>query len=283
MGRFLRERREALAPESVGISSGRRRRTPGLRREEVAFLADIGVKWYARLEAGDDVHPSAAALAGIAVALRLSAAEHEYLLALAGLGQPTMVGPHKGEMPKPLDLLLGSTSGIAITAGDRILIPLRWNGMAEALYGLSRIKDPVDRNALVRALFDPDFIAYLGQEREELIFGAVGMLRMSYASPTRTQFVAPVYERVKDHPLFQKAWQQRVVTRELPQQQTMVRNHPLVGRIDMFTVDFSSAVGADWIIHVMIPADEATVAKFRRLEELGKAKRPFEEAGAACS
>ena len=73
-----------MAPEQVGITSRRGRRTPGLRREEVAFLADIGVKWYARLEAGEDVHPSAATLTGVAFALRLSSAELEYVLELAG-------------------------------------------------------------------------------------------------------------------------------------------------------------------------------------------------------
>ena len=88
LGRFLRERRERTSPEKVGIVSVRGRRTPGLRREEVAFLADIGVKWYARLEAGDEIHPSAATLTGIANALRLSNAELEYVLELAGVTQP---------------------------------------------------------------------------------------------------------------------------------------------------------------------------------------------------
>src|SRR5579862_4258541 len=88
LGRFLRERRERIAPEAVGIASRRNRRTPGLRREEVAFLAEIGVKWYARLEAGDEIHPSAATLTGIAVALQLSNVELEYMLELAGLLRP---------------------------------------------------------------------------------------------------------------------------------------------------------------------------------------------------
>ena len=85
LARFLRKRRETITPEQVGMSSRRGRRTPGLRREEVAFLADIGVKWYARLEAGDEIHPSESTLAGIAAALQLSSAEFEYMLDLAGL------------------------------------------------------------------------------------------------------------------------------------------------------------------------------------------------------
>ena len=99
-----------IAPEDVGIASRRGRRTPGLRREEVAFLADIGVKWYARLEAGDDIHPSEATLTGIAVALQLSSAEYEYMLDLAGLRHPllsdpaektTIPGAHSGAAGQP--------------------------------------------------------------------------------------------------------------------------------------------------------------------------------------
>jgi transcriptional regulator with XRE-family HTH domain len=70
LGDFLRSRREKLTPKAVGLPSGRRRRTPGLRREEVAELAGIGVDWYIRLEQGRTVSPSAATVAALACALR---------------------------------------------------------------------------------------------------------------------------------------------------------------------------------------------------------------------
>ena len=87
----------------------RGRRTPGLRREEVAFLADIGVKWYARLEAGDEIHPSAATLTGIANALRLTNAELEYVLELAGVRQP-LATPAEIDLtiPEPIAALLNN-------------------------------------------------------------------------------------------------------------------------------------------------------------------------------
>jgi hypothetical protein len=186
-------------------------------------------------------------------------------------------------MPKPLELFLGRTSGVAITVGDRILTPLQWNDTADALHGLSRFEDAVERNSLVRALFDQDFIAYLADEREDFVFNAVGMFRMSHASPAPSKFVTVVYERVKDHPLFKRAWQQRVVANELSQQQSISRNHAIVGRLDMFVIDFNSTICADWLTRVMIPANEATAAKFRRLEQFGTAKAPLEGADAACS
>src|SRR6266545_4242751 len=81
LGEFLRIRRGALQPEDAGLPKrANRRLTPGLRREEVAELAGISVSWYTRLEQGKDVQMSAKALHGIAAALKLSAAERDYLL-----------------------------------------------------------------------------------------------------------------------------------------------------------------------------------------------------------
>jgi transcriptional regulator with XRE-family HTH domain len=86
-GDFLRSRREKLTPESVGLNNGgRRRRTPGLRREEVAELAGIGVDWYVRLEQGRTVSPSDTTLEALARALRLGKVEAAHLRALARSG-----------------------------------------------------------------------------------------------------------------------------------------------------------------------------------------------------
>jgi len=82
-GDFLRSRRAKLNPKSVGLPDGRRRRAPGLRREEVAELAGIGVDWYIRLEQGRAVSPSVTTIDALARALRLSKVEHAHLRALA--------------------------------------------------------------------------------------------------------------------------------------------------------------------------------------------------------
>src|SRR3569623_1224742 len=82
-GDFLRSRREKLSPKSVGLPAGQRRRTAGLRREEVAQLAGIGVDWYIRLEQGRTVSPSVSTVDALARALRLSKTEHAHLKDLA--------------------------------------------------------------------------------------------------------------------------------------------------------------------------------------------------------
>jgi transcriptional regulator with XRE-family HTH domain len=85
---FLRKRREALQPEDVGMPRGRRRRTPGLRREEVAALASMSADYYSRLEGGRGPQPSVDMLGAIARALRLTLEERDHLFLLAGHGTP---------------------------------------------------------------------------------------------------------------------------------------------------------------------------------------------------
>ena len=99
---FLRTRRAKIAPSDVGLPDGPRRRTPGLRREEVALLANIGTTWYTRLEQGLPINVSGDVLASIARALRLTTEERRHLYLLAGL--PLTIASHEEERVSELVL-----------------------------------------------------------------------------------------------------------------------------------------------------------------------------------
>ena len=88
LARFLRDRREALRPADVGLPPGRRRRTPGLRREEVAERAHMSVEYYARLEQARGPQPSSRILASLADALQLQQAERAHLSASPACRSP---------------------------------------------------------------------------------------------------------------------------------------------------------------------------------------------------
>ncbi|MER7954987.1 helix-turn-helix transcriptional regulator [Streptomyces sp. NPDC096030] len=90
---FLRSRRERITPEQVGLPRGRRRRTPGLRREEVAHLSAVGVTWYTWLEQARDIHVSPQVLDALARALQLDATERTHLFALGGETDPHPESP----------------------------------------------------------------------------------------------------------------------------------------------------------------------------------------------
>ncbi|GIJ56423.1 helix-turn-helix transcriptional regulator [Virgisporangium aurantiacum] len=108
LGRFLRSRRERITPGEVGLSNSDRRRTPGLRREEVAALADVGVSWYTWLEQGRDIQASAAVLGAVARALRLDPHERRHLFALAGALDPAATAaPAAAAVPPEIFALLG--------------------------------------------------------------------------------------------------------------------------------------------------------------------------------
>ncbi len=94
LGAFLRSRREALSPAEVGLPAASRRRTPGLRRAELATLAQVSVEYLTRIEQGRDTRPSTQILAALADALRLSDADRDYLHQLAVLSHGTELCAH---------------------------------------------------------------------------------------------------------------------------------------------------------------------------------------------
>ncbi len=134
LGDFLRRRREALGPEDAGLVRGPRRRTPGLRREEVAALAGMSVDYYTRLEQRRAPQPSASVVAAVARALRLTRDESDHLWRLAGHQPPPRTLPSEHVSPALLRVLdrLEDTPAMVVTDLDEVLVQ---NRMAVALVG----------------------------------------------------------------------------------------------------------------------------------------------------
>ena len=144
---FLKSRRERLAPEDVGLPVGRRRRTPGLRREEVAALAGVGVTWYTWLEQGREIGVSADFLDNLARVLKLDAAERRHLFLLAHERPPAEPGKTFCTVPSLAARLIEDLAPHAA-----YIINLRWdvlasNTPADHLFGFSR-HDKGNRNML---------------------------------------------------------------------------------------------------------------------------------------
>jgi transcriptional regulator with XRE-family HTH domain len=125
LGDFLRKRRACLSPYDVGLPSGNRRRTSGLRREEVAHLANIGTSWYIWLEQGRDVHPSAQVLESLAVALRLTPNERRHLFQLAGESLPPHMSPSEEKVSPALQKVLDD-----LDPTPAYVIGRRWVGLS---------------------------------------------------------------------------------------------------------------------------------------------------------
>ena len=154
LGTFLRERRARLDPADFGFATVRRR-TPGLRREEVAQRAHMSATWYTWLEQGRGGAPSADALDRVSAALALTAAEREHLFLLAH-GRPPEVqnpppGAVTGRLQRVLDAMPGCPAFVKTSAWDVIA----WNRAAAAVLTDYGALPPGDRNIL-RLVFDPD-------------------------------------------------------------------------------------------------------------------------------
>jgi transcriptional regulator with XRE-family HTH domain len=151
-GDFLRSRREKLTPKAVGLPIDRRRRTAGLRREEVAELAGIGVDWYIRLEQGRTVSPSVTTIDALARALRLTKAEHAHLRALARDADRRAFS--RESVPDALRRLVENLNQPAYITGRRWDV-LAWNTAAEEIFAFSRLREE-DRNSLISMLTNPN-------------------------------------------------------------------------------------------------------------------------------
>jgi transcriptional regulator with XRE-family HTH domain len=133
LGEFLRAQRARLTPDLFGLAAGPRRRTPGLRREEVAQLSGLSTTWYTWLEQGRPISLSAHALARLAGVLRFSPAERAYLFDLAGRRDPRAPADETSAMPAAL------TAALSLIACPAYVIDHRWdaqgwNEAAERLF-----------------------------------------------------------------------------------------------------------------------------------------------------
>lgn len=154
MGRFLRLHRERLTPSTVGLPSAGPRRTPGLRREEVAQLAHISTQYYTRLEQARGPHPSRHVLAAIGRALRLNDAERAHLYTLGGQ-QAEPPGPSADVPDRILDMIerLPHTAAVVLDAKYDILA---WNPLAAALLEDFSAQPRRERNMIRRYFLHPD-------------------------------------------------------------------------------------------------------------------------------
>ncbi|HLZ60370.1 MAG TPA: helix-turn-helix transcriptional regulator [Ktedonosporobacter sp.] len=147
---FLRTRRARLSPGEVNLPAGRRRRTAGLRREEVAELANIGTSWYTSLEQGRDISPSAEVLDSLARALRLTDVERQHLFLLAGQASASLAENAQEEEISPILLrILEDLNPDPAYIMDWRWNYVAWNAAASAL-GVSRATPPYDSNIVWR-------------------------------------------------------------------------------------------------------------------------------------
>jgi transcriptional regulator with XRE-family HTH domain len=247
---FLRTRRERLRPQDVGLPAGPRRRTPGLRREEVAVLAHISTEYYVRLEQARAPRPSGEVLAGIAGALRLTDAETDHLHVLAGTA-PTRTGLHRRDVrPSILALLerLPQTAGFVMSAAFEVLA---WNDLAAALMEDFAELAPEERNLARRAFLGPvraDAALYGISDAGEFKQHVVMQLRIARTRyPSDPAVTGLIDDLLAGSGEFTRLWERQDV--QAPAMLTKTFQHPVVGPV---TVDCDSLALTDRDQHLIL-------------------------------
>jgi transcriptional regulator with XRE-family HTH domain len=268
LGRFLRARRQALQPADVGFAPGLRRRTPGLRRTEIALLADVSVDYYTRLEQARDTSPSESILAGLARALRLSTDEREYLYRIAGYPPPAPTDVSSYVEPAMMYLLDALTSVPAHVVDDLTTV-LAQNPLSRALVGSWTDAGGRLANVTWRWFTDPRSRALnVPEEHEAIGRGYVADLRTTAARRGNDRVVEQLIGDLRaESAEFTRYWEDMQVA---PLQSTRkLLDHPQAGRLDV-QCDFVVSTTSRQRLVIFRPQPGSTTAdQFDFLRVLG--------------
>lgn len=252
---FLRRRRDALQPEDVGLSNGPRRRTAGLRREEVALLASMSTDYYSRLEQQRGPQPSEMMLSSIARALRLTQDERDHLFRLAGHTAPPSMHRLDHVSPALMRVLdrLDTPAQVVSDLGET----LAQNAFAIALLGDQTAYSGFARSIFFRWFTDPaERDRYHGDDHGEHARTFVGGLRAAYARHREDPYVEELIAQLREVSAeFACLWQQHEVGKPSTRRKRLV--HPEVGTI---VVDCQTLVSDNQtqalLVYTAIPGSE---------------------------
>ncbi|GII59643.1 transcriptional regulator [Planotetraspora thailandica] len=261
LGEFLRARRELTGPEEAGLGSSRARRTPGLRRHDVAMLAGISVDYYIRLEQGRERHPSPSVLGALARVLRLTpeAEEHLYDLALREDRPRRIARPEEQVSPYLLRLMSGWVTTPAFVC-DRWMDILAVNPIAETLLeGLNRVDN------MVSMVFTDPLARRFYRDWEKIAHNRAAHLRAMAGpdvdDPRLTELVDELSEQ---SPEFRRIWRRHEVNGL--HRETKDLHHPEVGDLtitcealystgarnqQLVTVQAEPGSPSDWALHAL--------------------------------
>jgi transcriptional regulator with XRE-family HTH domain len=273
LGMFLRSRRGRLRPSDVGLPDGVRRRTPGLRRQEVAQLAGVSVEYYVRLEQGRGPRPSRQVLSALTRALMLTVDEREYLFRTAGQSPPTVTGPSRELMPA-IRYLLDSLIDTPAYVVDAKYDVLAWNPLATKFIGDMAQYPESDRN-IIRWIFRHAAENDYWDQDSSLRFAraTVADLRAAYGRyPGDRGIQELVTELLGVSPVFAQMWASHEVEVRRGVRKQVV--HPEAGPLEFECQVLHISDSDQRMIVYCAEPGSPTEAAFRRLaDELRRASR----------
>jgi transcriptional regulator with XRE-family HTH domain len=252
LGDFIRAQRERMAPEAGAIAA-RRRRTPGLRREEVAQLAGLSTTWYTWIEQGRDVSVSPMALARLARTLRLDRAQRTYLFELAGKRDPDQGASDDDDLPAAVLACVGAIAAPAYIL-DRNWEARGWNAAAERLFTgwLDRPSKGDGGRSLLKFIFLDPGARLLICDWENRARRVTAEFRAHCASHLDDGALRRLIDELsRDSGEFAQMWEQHGVLGREGGERTF--NHPKDGFLRYEQVTFELAGHADFKLTILVP------------------------------
>ncbi|MCX7749856.1 MAG: helix-turn-helix transcriptional regulator [Clostridia bacterium] len=263
LGQFLKTRRARISPTQVGLPYGNRRRTPGLKREEVAQLANVSLTWYTWLEQGRPIKVSEQVLESIGHALLLDETEMQYVFMLSQLTM-TEIKPQKSQLvSKPLQAVLDKLGPFPSFASDQYWNVIGWNASAKVIFGNFDKMNDRERNTIWRMFTNPSYKG-LFAEWDKAARWIVSQFRLSCGIYASDQwFKKFVEELMIESNDFKQWWLEHNVAFEENFRKKL--NVEPVGQLvfDFTSFDVSSDPRIKIAVHT--PADEETFEKLKVL------------------
>ncbi|MER6082263.1 helix-turn-helix transcriptional regulator [Streptomyces sp. NPDC001833] len=268
---FLRSRRERITPEEVGLPRGTRRRTPGLRREEVAQLSAVGVTWYTWLEQARDIQVSVQVLDALARTLLLDASERAHLFQLAGAVDPTPAASCTGVTPAMQEMLRALEPLPACVQNSRYDILAYNRTYARLLCDLDAVP-PEDRNCMILVYTHPEWqrsIVHLEETRRLM----AAKLRASMAGHLGEPAWKMLVKRLTaESPEFRANWERYEVVGIRTRTKQFVNQHVGFLSLDHTDLWLKPETGARMVTYV--PTDEESRERLAQLYDLARAVSP---------
>ncbi len=268
LARFLKACRARVTPEEVGLVPGLRRRTPGLRREEVAQLAGVGVTWYTWLEQGRPINASEQVLLAVARALRLDGTEREHLFRLAGISRSRYAQPAPPELSPSIQVILDSLAPLPAAVSNTRFDVLSFNGPYRSLFGTERMRPSHGAffNSLWCMLVAPPCCNPC-ENRDEALPRMVAVLRSAYGKhvgePVWEEHVQRLSARSE---LFRELWARQEVAP--PETWPRIFRHPEIGVLRLNATYLTMPGVQECYIVVYVPRSPEDRERVERLGSL---------------
>ncbi|KEF17298.1 XRE family transcriptional regulator [Streptomyces rimosus] len=265
---FLRSRRERITPEQVGLPRGPRRRTPGLRREEVAHLSAVGVTWYTWLEQARDIHVSPQVLDAVARALQMDRAERGHLFALAGAADPVR-GTECAVVTQSMRQMLDQLAPFpAVVQNSRFDILAYNSTYGRLLCDLDALPEE-DRNCMWLAFTNADWRASLVELDKTLCVMAAKFRASMAGHVAEPAWKALVARLEAASPEFREIWARQEVVR--PVSHTKLFRHKEVGLLRLSATGLWTGPNHGPRMLTYTPDDEESRERLERLQALTRA------------